>query len=115
MHSRRGGEIVAEAEHGGRSGGSSSPRKPEQVAEEPRSYTATLKPLLQDSPAEAAETLWKRKRRALKYGSARRQYGSARRRNDDLANSEHELEYRDLHTEFKLPRLMGCASQGVLD
>jgi excinuclease ABC subunit A len=52
-----GGEIVAEAEHDGRSGGSFSARKHEQVAKEPRSYTGHyLAPLLKGQEAEVVET-----------------------------------------------------------
>jgi excinuclease ABC subunit A len=59
-----GGEIVAEAEQDGRSGGSFSARKPEQVAREPRSYTGHyLAPLLKGQEAEVVEAPKPKKRR----------------------------------------------------
>ncbi len=59
------GGIVAEAEQDGRSGGSFSARKAEQVAKEPRSYTGHyLAPLLKGREAEVVEAPKSKKRRA---------------------------------------------------
>jgi excinuclease ABC subunit A len=59
------GEIVAEAEHDGRSGGSFSARKPEQVAREVRSYTGHyLKPLLEGHALEVVEAQKPKARRS---------------------------------------------------